>query len=55
MISYAICIVLNPMTKLEWFKKHYKEDVVIDVKNQLLQAVSTFKLSSHLELKTLSS
>ena len=36
-------IVLNPMTKLEWFTNTYPADFVADVKAKLLQAVRTLK------------
>lgn len=34
--------VLNPVLKLEWFKKNYTSDDVSRVKSQLLRAVSAF-------------
>ena len=40
--SHAIWTVLNPLMKLEWFKKNYDSDFVSSVKEDLLQAVCAF-------------
>lgn len=43
--------VLNPAAKLQWMSKHYPSNFVMEVKKELLQAVSDFNFVSHSKLK----
>jgi hypothetical protein len=50
-ITHAMWTVLNPAAKLQWMSKHYPSNFVMEVKKELLQAVSDFNFVSHSKLK----